>query len=160
VDRDRSLRDHFMYLLAGEGAHAPFDRVIAGWPEAQRGIIPAGAAHSGWMLLEHLRLAQSDIVEYVRSPSHVSPPWPEGYWPATDEPPDPGAWDRAAAAFGADVGTLRGWVDDPAVDLLAPLPHAPAATVLREVLLVADHNAYHLGQMVVVRRLLGVWPEG
>ena len=115
--------------------------------------------HSPWRLLEHLRIAQWDILEFSRNPSHVSPPWPVGYWPNGDAPPDALAWDRAVDAFRADLAAMCELVNDSATDLFAPLPHGDGQTVLREALLVADHNAYHLGQLVVVRRLLGCWPE-
>jgi DinB family protein len=115
--------------------------------------------HTPWRLVEHLRIAQRDILEFTRNPRHVSPPWPEGYWPVGDAPPDDAAWNRSVAGFRADLQAMQDLVADPATDLFAPLPHGEGQTVLREALLVADHNAYHLGQMVVVRRLLGAWKE-
>src|SRR5438105_8230260 len=121
---------------------------------------PAHLPHTPWRLLEHMRIAQWDILEFCRNPRHVSPPFPQGYWPAGDAPPDEAAWDRSVAAFQADLQAMQDLVADPATDLFAPFPHGEGQTVLREALLVADHNAYHLGQLVVVRRLLGAWPEG
>jgi len=109
--------------------------------------------------LEHLRIAQWDILEFSRNAGHVSPPWPDGYWPRGDAPPDERAWDRAVDAFRTDLAAMCVSVADPATDLFAPIPHGDGQTVLREALLVADHNAYHLGQLVVVRRLLGCWTE-
>src|SRR5437870_5365390 len=128
-------------------------------PARLRGAKPPGVPHTPWRLLEHLRIAQWDILEFTRDPHHVSPPWPEGYWPASDAPPDDGAWDRSVAAFRADLRAMQDLVADPATDLFTPLPHGEGQTALREALLVADHNAYHLGQLVVVRRLLGAWEE-
>jgi hypothetical protein len=154
-----SLRDHLLYLLRGGGAHLDFDAAVGGLAPELRGAKPAGQPHTPWRLLEHLRIAQWDILEFSRSPRHVSPPFPQGYWPAGDAPPDTGAWDRSAAAFRADLKAMQDLVADPATDLFAPIPHGEGQTVLREALLVADHNAYHLGQLVLLRRLLGAWPE-
>jgi hypothetical protein len=158
-DQTAVLREHLLYLLKGGGAHLNFDKAIAGLPPALRGARPPGVPHTPWRLLEHLRIAQWDILEFTRDPRHVSPPWPEGYWPASDAPPDDGAWDQSVAAFRTDLQAMQDLVGNPATDLFAPLPHGQGQTALREALLVADHNAYHLGQMVVVRRLLGAWEE-
>ena len=158
MDEDRSLRDHLLYLLGGGGAHAGFEAVVKGLPPEVRGAVPPGAAHSPWQILEHLRLAQWDILEFSRDAEHVSPPWPEGYWPREPEPPDEGAWERSIAAFRADLEAMKTLVADPASDLHARIPHGDGQTLLREALLVADHNAYHLGELVMTRRLLGAWP--
>jgi hypothetical protein len=153
------LREHLLYLLRGGGAHLDFDKAIADLPADLRGAKVANLPHTPWRLLEHLRIAQWDILEFCRNPRHVSPSFPEGYWPAGDAPPDTAAWDRSVAAFRADLGAMQALVADPVTDLFTPLPHGQGQTVLREALLVADHNAYHLGQLVVVRRLLGAWPD-
>ena len=158
-DQTARLREHLLYLLEGGGAHLNFDKAIAGLPAELRGAKPPGVPHTPWRLLEHLRIAQWDILEFTRNPRHVSPPWPEGYWPAGDAPPNAEAWDRSVAAFRADLQAMQDLVAHPATDLFAPLPHGEGQTALREALLVADHNAYHLGQLVVVRRLLGAWEE-
>jgi hypothetical protein len=154
-----SLRQHLLYLLRGGGAHVDFERAIGGLPAALRGARPAGIPHTPWRLLEHLRIAQWDILEFCRKPKHVSPEFPSGYWPSGDAPPEAGAWDRSANAFRSDLKGMQDLVSDSAIDLFAPLPHGEGQTVLREALLVADHNAYHLGQLVVVRRALGAWSE-
>jgi len=159
ADQTGSLREHLLDLLNGGGAHLTFDKATAGLPAELRGAKPPGVPHTPWRLLEHLRIAQWDILEFTRDPHHVSPPWPEGYWPPGDAPPDDGAWDRSVAAFRADLRAMQDLVADPATDLFTPLPHGEGQTTLREALLVADHNAYHLGQLVVVRRLLGAWDE-
>jgi hypothetical protein len=151
-----ALRSHVLYLLRGGGAHASIETVLADWPHALQGERPQGQPHTPWRLLEHLRIAQWDILEFCRDPAHVSPPWPEGYWPRTDAPPDAEAWDRSRASFRADLASLVARVEDPANDLLAPLPHGDGQTLLREALLVADHNAYHQGQLALLRRLLGL----
>jgi hypothetical protein len=156
---DRALREHLDDLLGGGGAHLTFDRAVADLPADRRGVRAPGTPHTAWRLVEHLRIAQWDILEFCRNPGHVSPDWPVGYWPAGDAPPDPGAWDRGLAAFRADLAAMRALVADPATDLFARLPHGTGQTVLREALLVADHNAYHLGQLVLLRRALGAWPD-
>jgi uncharacterized damage-inducible protein DinB len=158
TDHDSSLRRHLVELLRGEHAHVGFAGAIRDVPAALRGARPEGVEHSLWELLEHLRRAQSDILEFSRNPSHVSPPWPEGYWPDAAAPPDAAAWDGAVAAFHGDLEAMERLVDDPASDLYAPFPHGKGQTLLREALLAADHNAYHVGQIVALRRLLGNWP--
>lgn len=151
-----ALREHVLYLLRGGGAHAPVESVLADWPVDRRGTRPEGQSHTAWRLLEHLRIAQSDILEFSRDASHVSPAWPEGYWPPSDAPPDEESWDRSMAAFRADLEAMQALIEDPASDLFAPLPHGDGQTLLREALLVADHNAYHQGQLAMLRRLLGI----
>jgi DinB superfamily len=161
IDRsaDSSLRQHLVELLRGEHAHVGFAGAIRRVPPALRGARPDGVEHSLWELLEHLRLAQWDILEFSRNPAHVSPAWPAGYWPAGGaEPPDETAWDRSVAGFGADLEAMVSLVSDPAVDLFAPLAHGKGQTLLREAMLAADHNAYHVGQIVTVRQMLGDWP--
>ena len=158
-DQTAGLREHLISLLKGGEAHLNFDKAISDLPKNLRGAKPAGVPHTPWRLLEHLRIAQWDILEFTRNPRHVSPPWPEGYWPAGDAPPDDGAWDRSVAAFRADLQAMQNLVADPATDLFIPLQHGKGQTALREALLVADHNAYHLGQLIVVRRLLGIWED-
>jgi DinB superfamily len=159
-DPHKSLREHLLYLLRGGGAHLHFEKAVADIPPALRGRTVPPVPHSPWRLLEHLRICQWDILEFSRNPGHVSPPFPDGYWPRGDAPPDDRAWDRAVDAFRTDLAAMCDLVADPATDLFAPIPHGDGQTVLREALLVADHNSYHLGQLVVVRRLLGCWPEG
>jgi hypothetical protein len=160
MNTDQALREHLLYLLRGGGAHLNFDAAVAGLPPELRGARPPGVPHTPWRLLEHLRLAQWDILEFSRNPKHVSPDFPAGYWPAGDAPPDDAAWDRSVAAFRADLQAMQDLVADPKTDLFARIPHGDGQTILREALLVVDHNAYHLGQLVVVRRALGAWPEG
>jgi hypothetical protein len=157
ADQTTALRDHLLDLLRGGGAHLDFEKAVAGLPPGLYGARPAGQPHTPWRLLEHLRIAQWDILRFCLDPGHVSPEFPGGYWPAGDAPPDPAGWDRSADAFRADLRAVQELVADPATDLLAPLPQGRPYTVLREALLVADHNAYHLGQLVLVRRLLGAW---
>ena len=149
------LREHLLDLLGGGHAHLGFDKAVAGLPAELRGTRPAGLTHTPWRLVEHMRIAQWDILRFCLDAGHVSPEFPDGYWPEGDAPPDVGAWDRAIAQFRADLQAMKDLVADPATDLVAPLPHGQGQTVLREALLVADHNAYHLGQFMLVRRMLG-----
>ena len=150
------IRDHLVNMIGGDDAHVGFEKVIDLPPEA-RGIRPSGAAHSAWEILEHMRIALWDILEFSRDPNHQSPPWPQGYWPQGPEPPDDDAWEASVSAFLADRRAMQELVADPQVDLVAPIPHGTGQTVFREAALVAKHNSYHLGELVVLRRLLGVW---
>ena len=154
---DAALRDHLVKLLEGGHAHATFDAAIKGLPAALRARAPKGLPYSPWQLLEHLRIAQWDILEFSRNPKHVSPEWPAGYWPATDAPPSPAAWNKSVSAFQADLKVMMSLVKSPRRDLFARIPHGESQTILREALLVADHNAYHLGELVYLRRALGAW---
>jgi DinB superfamily len=156
-DPDRALREHLINLLRGGGAHAGFDKAVSRMPAKLRGTKPDGAPHSAWELLEHMRLAQWDILEFSRNPKHVSPEWPDGYWPKSAAPPDETAWENSVKQFRADLEAMEKLVEDPATDLFARIPHGEGQTILREALLVADHNAYHVGELVFLRRLLGAW---
>lgn len=156
---DHALREHVLYLLKGGGAHLNFDAAIAGLPEELRGSRVAGVPHTPWRLLEHMRVCQWDILEFSRNPKHVSPAWPDGYWPDDDAPPGADSWDKSIEAFRADWQAMIDLVADPNTDLFAEIAHGDGQTVLREALLVADHNAYHLGQLVFLRRCLGAWDE-
>jgi uncharacterized damage-inducible protein DinB len=153
------LREHLLWLLRGGYAHIDLEGALADLPSELRGAKPDGLPHTPWRLLEHLRIAQRDILEFSRDPDHVSPEFPDGYWPARDGPADEGAWAASVGAFERDAEAFQGLVSDPARDLLAPFPWGDGQTLLREALLLADHNAYHIGQLVVVRRALGAWPE-
>jgi hypothetical protein len=157
ADRDAVLRQHLVELLSGGNAHATFDKAVKNLPVSLRGKRPKGAEHSPWELLEHLRIAQWDILDFTRNPSYQHLPWPEGYWPLSATPPDDKAWDKSVRAFRRDLKAMSDLVADPATDLYAKIPHGNGQTILREALLVADHNAYHLGALVLLRRLLGAW---
>ncbi|HTC33447.1 MAG TPA: DinB family protein [Bryobacteraceae bacterium] len=152
-----ALRQHLLDLLRGRNAHADFDTVMADFPSRLRGVKPAGAPHTAWQLLEHMRIAQSDILEFSRDAKHKSPAWPEGYWPKTEAPPAAAAWNNSLRSFRADLKAMAKLVADKTTDLFSPIPHGTGQTILRETLLIADHNSYHLGQIVVLRRLLGAW---
>jgi hypothetical protein len=156
---DKVLREHVIELLNGRGAHSGFDDVVKNMPEKLRGVKPDGLPHSAWMLLEHLRRAQWDILEFSRNRKYKSPKWPEGYWPETAAPPSKAAWDESIQQFRKDLKVMQQLVANPKTDLYARIPWGDGQTILREALLVADHNAYHLAQLVDVRRLLGAWKE-
>ena len=157
MDTSEPLRQHIVILLKGRGAHADFEAAVAGLPTHLRGVKPTGAPHTAWQLVEHLRIALWDILEFTRDPKHASPAWPKGYWPATEAPPSDSAWDASVATFRSDLEAMQSLVSNPETDLLTPLPHGQGQTVLREALLAADHNAYHIGQLVMLRNLLGAW---
>ncbi len=155
---DRALREHLVALLEGGHAHATFQAAIKGIPPAARARAPKGLPYSPWQLLEHMRIAQWDILEFSRDRGHQSPAWPEGYWPSPDRAkPSESDWRKSVNQFRRDLKAMQDLVSDPGVDLFARIPWGDGQTMLREALLVADHNAYHLGQLVVVRRLLGAW---
>jgi len=160
MDSQSALRDQLIDLLDGGLAHLTFDQATDGLPPELRGATVPGVPHSPWRLVEHMRIAQWDILRFCVESDHISPEFPDGYWPEGDAPPDDLAWDRTLAAFRKDHEAIKALVSDPSTDLLAPLPHGQGQTVLREALLVADHNAYHLGHLVAVRRALGAWHEG
>jgi hypothetical protein len=157
ADPDKALREQLLALMAGGNAHAGFEAAVKNLPAELRGKTPKGAEHSPWRLLEHLRIAQWDILEFSRNAKHKSPRWPDEYWPATAKPPDEEAWDKSVRAFRRDLKSMCRLVNDPDTDLYAPIPHGDGQSILREALLVADHNAYHVGQLILVRRLLGAW---
>jgi hypothetical protein len=159
ANSDRALRQQLVDLLESGGAHATYEAVVKDFPAELRGRKPDGFPHTPWMLLEHLRMAQWDILEFSRNPAHVSPPWPAGYWPKTEAPPDDSAWSKSIREFRRDRKAVQNLVSDPRSDLFARLPWGDGQTILREALLVADHNAYHLAQLVDVRRLLGAWKD-
>jgi hypothetical protein len=159
MDNEAPLREHLLELLAGSHAHLDFEKAIAGLPVKLRGAKPPGLPHTPWRLLEHMRIAQWDILKFSVDPEHVSPEFPDGYWPDGDAPPSSAAWDQSVAGFRADLQAMKDLVSNPSTDLFQRIPHGQGQTILREALLVADHNSYHLGQLVTVRRLLGAWSD-
>jgi len=155
----KALRAQLARALDWEDAHAGFEAAMRGWPAALRGKVPKGATHSGWQELEHLRLAQRDIYEFCVDPRYRARKWPDDYWPKSPSPPAAGAWTLSVTAFKRDRQSMRGLALDSRVDLFERIPHGKGQTILRELLLVADHNAYHVGQLVQLRRMLGAWPK-
>ena len=156
---DTVIREQLIELLRGGGAHLTFDEAIADLPPELRGGKPPGQPHTPWRLVEHMRIAQHDILQFSRKEKHKSPKWPDEYWPRGDAPGSPGEWDAAVRQFRADQNAMQQMVSNPATDLLAPIPHGAGQTIFREAMLLADHTAYHLGQLIIVRRLLGAWED-
>ena len=157
MDDDKRLRRQLAKALDWHEAHADLAAAVDGFPAELRGRAPDGLEHSAWQLLEHIRIATWDIVEFCRDTRHKSPAWPEGYWPKTAAPPNEKAWEQSIKAVREHLHEMRKLIEDPKHDLLAPLPGGSGQTLLREALLLADHNAYHVGQLVMVRKALGAW---
>ena len=159
MPNDTALREHVIKLLEGGQAHATFENAVRGFPLDRVGVRPKGLPYSGWELLEHMRIAQEDILRFSISADYESPKWPEGYWPADPAPEKESHWARSVKAVRKDLAEFQALVRDPKQDLYRKFPWGDGQTLLREALLIADHNAYHIGQLVLVRRLLGVWPK-
>lgn len=154
---EKALRAQLAKWLSGAEAHADWRKAFADMPRELMGARPEGAPHTPWQLLEHLRIAQWDILEFSRDPRHVSPQFPDGYWPHAPAPPGADAWEKSVEAFGHDLAEMKKLVGDPKTNLFEPIAHGDGQTMLREVLLTADHNAYHLGQLILLRKMLGAW---
>ena len=154
TNSDLSLRKHVVALLKGGSAHLNFDEAVKDFPADLRGTRSQGLPHSPWELLEHIRLAQWDILEFSRDAKHVSPRFPEGYWPKSPAPPSAAAWDKSVKDFKADHKKMVALVENKKTDLFAKIPHGDGQTILREALVLADHTSYHLGQLILVRKAL------
>lgn len=154
ANSDSTLRKQLITSISGREAHIDFASAVKDFPPALRGLKPAGAPHTAWQLLEHMRIAQHDILEFSRDPNYKSPEWPEGYWPESEAPPDPKAWDSSVRALEHDARELHKLIEDSRQDLFKPFPHGDGQNLLREALLVASHNSYHLGQLVFLKKML------
>lgn len=152
----QGLQDYLVAQLRGDYAHAPFGQATADWPAALRGVRPAGCHHAAWQILEHMRIAQWDILEFSRRADHISPDFPSGYWPRSPSPPDEAAWNSSIAQFQRDREAMQRMVADPSADLYRPFPHGTGQTLLKESLTLASHNSYHTGQLMILRQLLGI----
>jgi DinB superfamily len=159
ASNDKALRDHILYVLSGGGAHTTFEQAVKDFPENLRGKKVKRLPHSGWMLLEHIRIAQWDILEFSRNAKHESPDWPKGYWPESADPPSSEAWNKSVRQIRKDLKEMADLVANPETDLFAKISWGDGQTILREALLIADHNAYHVAQIVDLKRLLGAWTE-
>jgi hypothetical protein len=155
--KEKLLREHLVNLLSGGGAHVDWKATFKGVPPGLTGVRPDRLPYSLWELLEHMRIAQWDILEFSRDAKHASPDWPAGYWPSAQAPPNANAWEKSLQMFARDLEAMKKLVASPKTDLFAKIPHGSGQTILREALLVADHNAYHLGQVLTIRRILGNW---
>jgi hypothetical protein len=149
-----SLRKHLAQLLNMKGAHVNLVAAVADFPVAMRGAKPQGAPHTAWQLLEHIRLAQEDILDFSRNPQYREKKFPDDYWPATEAPPGEDSWDQSVQQFQKDLKEMQDLLADTKHDLLAKIPHGSGQTLLREALVAADHNSYHLGQLVFLRKIL------
>lgn len=156
MTQDEALRQHLVDSLAGGHSHDPFEKAVFGWRPEDCGTRPRRVNHSAWELVEHLRIAQWDILEFSRNPGHVSPEWPSGYWPESTVPADPAAWTASIDRFRRDLEAMQSLVSDRASDLYARIPHGDGQTLLREALTLATHNSYHIGQLMLLRRMLGI----
>lgn len=154
IENDKLLRDHLLSLLRGGNAHISFEDFVAAFPAKACGKKIEGLPYTPWQVLEHLRIAQWDILEFCRDAKHVSPKWPEGYWPKPDDLGNEVLWKETVEKFRDDLKQIEELVANPSTDLFAKIPHGSGQTILREALLVADHNAYHLGALVVIGRLI------
>lgn len=154
MNQDQSLREHLLYLLGGGGAHVDFESVITDFPVEKVNQRIENLPYTAWAVLEHMRIAQWDILEFSRSAEHVSPKWPEGYWPARDVEHGAAEWEKSVKGFREDLSAMKELIAEPETDLFAAIPHGDGQTILREALLVADHNAYHLGVLVTMKRIL------
>ena len=160
MNTDKALRDHVIALLNGRQAHMTFDDAVADFPPALINTKPPHVPYTCWHLIEHLRITQWDILEYSRDPKHVSPDWPVGYWPAQDAQTDLAGWNETIRRFRSDLEAMKAIVADPNTDLFTPIPHGYGGhTVLREALLIADHNAYHTGELGILRQVMNAWPK-
>jgi hypothetical protein len=159
TNNDDSIRKHVLYLLRGGGAHLSFDDFVAGFPADLCNRQIQGLPYTPWQVLEHMRLAQCDILEFSRDPDHISPEFPKGYWPRPDELGSPALWQQTVDAFREDLRQMEELVENSSTDLYAKIPHGEGQTILREALLTADHNAYHLGVLTVMARIVKTTPE-
>ena len=157
MDMDTIVREELRAHLQGGNAHMTFDEAVANFPREQMNTKPSIVPYTPWQLLEHIRMAQWDILECIRNPQYVSPPWPEGYWPAESLQVDEVAWEKTLVSFRADLQSLLVTVSDPKVNLYTPIPHGNGQNILREILVVADHNAYHISEFATFRQVMEAW---
>ena len=159
MTKEDVLREHLLKLLQGGNAHMSFDNAIENFPIEMINERAPNVEYTPWHLLEHIRIAQWDILDFVRNATHISPKWPDGYWPTADQTAEGQKWQETIDGFRSDMKDLQAIATDQSIDLVAPIPHAPDYTVLRELLLVADHNAYHIGEFAILRQVMGTWPS-
>jgi hypothetical protein len=157
--KDEVVRDQLLNLLRRGNAHMNLDEAVADFPQDQMNTRPPNVPYTPWHLLEHIRITQWDILEFIRNPDHVSPEWPEGYWPARDAQADVQRWMQTIEQYRTDLAALQDIVADPETDLYATMPQGAPYTILREILTVADHTAYHVGEFGILRQVMGTWPK-
>ena len=156
---DELIRNHLVWLLQGGDAHMTFMETISGFPLDRRGELFPNGSYSAWALLEHLRITQWDILDFITNSDYKNLQWPKEYWPAQDKQATTEDWHTTIAKFEKDMKALVSIVEDPTTDLYSPIAHGSGQTILREVLLVADHNAYHIGELAIMRQVMGTWPK-
>lgn len=156
---DQVVREQLLAHLNGRNAHMTLQEAVANFPADHYNTKPPQVAYTPWQLLEHIRIGQWDILEFIRDPDYVSPPWPAGYWPDPRETADQEAWEQTISSFLSDTQSLRDIINNPDTDLYAPIPHAPDYTIFREILVASDHIAYHLGEFATLRQVMGTWSE-
>jgi hypothetical protein len=159
MDDDRAVREEVLYLLRGGNAHMSFDEAVSEYPTASINAPFVNGPYTAWHLLEHIRITQRDILEFIRDPDYVERRWPDDYWPPRDAMATPEDWQRSLAGFHDDARALQTIVEDPATNLHMRIPHGDGQTIFREMLVVADHNAYHIGEFAIMRQVMGTWPE-
>jgi hypothetical protein len=152
-----AIRNELAFQLRGGNAHASFEKAVEGFQTAKQGMVPEGMPYSGWQLLEHIRIAQADMLEFCTNPNYKAPKWPDDYWPKSPEPPDGKAWNRSVKAVGEDLEAFIKLILDPKNDLNKKIPWGDGQTLFHEACLILDHNSYHVGELVALRRVLGVW---
>lgn len=157
METEKALRQQLLHLLRGGNAHMTFDEAVVDFPISAINERPPNVPYTPWHLLEHLRRAQWDILDFIRNSNYQEMQWPDDYWPAPDATADAAAWEQTLTAFRADRTAIEAIADDPQTDLFAPIPHGDGQTILREILLVADHNAYHIGEFAILRQVMGTW---
>lgn len=158
MNDDNVIREQLIALLRGGNSHMGFDNAIAEFPIEHINKKAPNVSYTPWHILEHMRITQWDILEFILNPEHISPPWPEGYWPTHDTQANEAQWQKTISDFRSDLKTLQELVADPNTDLTAPIPHAKDYTILREILVIADHNAYHTGEFAILRQVMKTWP--
>ena len=156
---DDALRIHLVRVLTWQDAHASYEMAVRDLAPSLRGVRPAGLPYSPWEIVEHLRITQFDILDFCRNPAYAERDWPGDYWPAESAPPTAAAWDESIESYTRDRKALVSLAEDADLNLFGEIPHGSGQSYLRELLLVIDHNAYHVGELIVVRRLLGAWPS-
>ncbi|HEV8401575.1 MAG TPA: DinB family protein [Candidatus Limnocylindrales bacterium] len=159
MNDDSILREQLLAVLDGVGAHMPFDEAVADFPDDAMNRRPPNVSYTPWHLIEHIRITQADILDYIRNPAYVEMDWPADYWPASDATATREQWQQTIARFREDLAALRELAADPATDLFATIPNSPGHTILREIRVVGDHNAYHVGEFAVLRQVMGTWPD-
>jgi hypothetical protein len=158
MEIDRITREQLLGLLRGGHAHMSYNAAVADFPMERINSRPPNVSYTPWHLLEHLRISQWDILEFIIDPEYVSPEWPKGYWPAQDAQADRLTWEKTIHDFQKDLKALERLVEDPDTDLYQPIPHGDGQNILREILTVSDHNAYHIGEFAILRQVMGTWP--